>query len=40
MNWYDWVTLVIMTAVTIIQTVRGIRAGGVGLPLFRPQAWS
>jgi hypothetical protein len=34
MNWYDWVTLVIMAAVTIIQTVRGIRAGGVGLPFF------
>ena len=34
MNWYDWVTLVIMAAVTIIQTVRGIRAGGMGLPLF------
>jgi hypothetical protein len=33
-NWSDWVTLVIMAAVTIIQTVRGVRAGGVGLPLF------
>ena len=34
MNWYDWITLVIMALVTIIQTVRGIRAGGFGLPLF------
>jgi hypothetical protein len=34
MSWYDWVTLVLIGAVTVIQTVRGIRAGGVGLPLF------
>jgi hypothetical protein len=34
MDWHDWVTLVIMAAVTVIQTVRGVRAGGVGLPLF------
>jgi hypothetical protein len=34
MNWYDWLTLAIMALVTIIQTVRGIRAGGFGLPLF------
>jgi len=34
MSWYDWLTLVIMAVVTIIQTVRGIRAGGMGLPLF------
>jgi hypothetical protein len=34
MNWHDWATLVIMAAVTIVQTMRGIRAGGVGLPLF------
>jgi hypothetical protein len=34
MNWYDWITLVTMVLVTSIQTVRGIRAGGMGLPLF------
>jgi hypothetical protein len=34
MSWYDWVTLVIMATVTAVQTIRGIRAGGVGLPLF------
>jgi len=34
MNWYDWITLVIMALVTIIQTVRGTRADGFGLPLF------
>jgi hypothetical protein len=34
MNWYDWVTLMIMAIVTVVQTVRGVRAGGVGLPLF------
>jgi len=34
MSWYDWMTLLIMATVTIVQTVRGIRAGGVGLPLF------
>jgi len=34
MNWHDWATLVVMAAVTIVQTMRGIRAGGVGLPLF------
>jgi uncharacterized membrane protein required for colicin V production len=33
MSWYDWITLVIMAVVTIIQTVRGSRAG-MGLPLF------
>ena len=34
MSWYDWLTLVVMATVTIIQTVRGIRAGAMGLPLF------
>jgi hypothetical protein len=34
MDWYDWVTLVIMAVVIIAQTVRGIRAGGIGVPLF------
>ena len=33
MSWYDWITLVIMAVVTIIQTVRGSRAGR-GVPLF------
>ena len=34
MHWYDWMTLLILVAVTIIQTVRGSKAGGMGLPLF------
>jgi hypothetical protein len=34
MHWYDWMTLVIVAGGTIIQTVRGGRAGGMGLPLF------
>jgi len=34
MHWYDWMTLFILVAVTIIQTVRGSKAGGMGLPLF------
>jgi hypothetical protein len=34
MHWYDWMTLVIVVGGTIIQTVRGIKAGGMGLPLF------
>jgi hypothetical protein len=33
-DWYDWVTLVIMAVVVIAQTLRGIRAGGIGVPLF------
>jgi hypothetical protein len=34
MHWYDWMTLAILVVVTIVQTVRGSRAGGMGLPLF------
>lgn len=34
MHWYDWITLVILVVVTIIQTIRGSNAGGMGLPLF------
>ena len=34
MHWYDWMTLVVVVGGTIIQTVRGSRAGGMGLPLF------
>ena len=34
MHWYDWITLVILVVVTAIQTVRGSKAGGMGLPLF------
>lgn len=34
MNWYDLLTLGIMIVVTAVQTIRGIRAGGMGLPLF------
>ena len=34
MHWYDWMTLLILVGGTIIQTVRGSKAGGMGLPLF------
>jgi hypothetical protein len=34
MHWYDWMTLGILVVVTIVQTVRGSKAGGMGLPLF------
>jgi hypothetical protein len=34
MHWYDWMTLVIVAVGTIVQTVRGNKAGGMGLPLF------
>ncbi len=34
MHWYDWMTLAIVVGGTIVQTVRGSRAGGMGLPLF------
>jgi hypothetical protein len=34
MHWYDWMTLTIVVVGTIIQIVRGSRAGGMGLPLF------
>jgi uncharacterized membrane protein YhhN len=34
MHWYDWMTLGILVVVTITQTVRGSKAGGMGLPLF------
>ncbi|MBM3331839.1 hypothetical protein FJY68_08320 [candidate division WOR-3 bacterium] len=34
MHWYDWMTLVIVVGGTIVQTVRGSKAGGMGLPLF------
>ena len=34
MHWYDWMTVGILVVVTIVQTVRGSKAGGMGLPLF------
>jgi len=34
MHWFDWMTLVIVVGGTIIQTVRGSKAGGMGLPMF------
>jgi hypothetical protein len=34
MFWFDWMTLGIVLAVAINQTVRGVKAGGMGLPLF------
>lgn len=34
MHWYDWLTLAIVVGGTIVQAVRGSKAGGMGLPLF------
>ena len=34
MLWFDWMTLGIVVGVTIVQIVRGTKAGGMGLPLF------
>ena len=33
MNWHDWVTLVIMVTVIVVQTIRGSKAAA-GLPMF------
>lgn len=34
MYWFDWAALAVVLFVAITQTVRGIKAGGMGLPLF------
>jgi hypothetical protein len=34
MHWCDWMTLAIVVVVTIVQTIRGSKAGGMGLTLF------
>jgi len=34
MLWIDWMTLAIVLGVAITQTVRGVKAGGMGLPMF------
>ncbi|MBM3313101.1 hypothetical protein FJY70_00750 [candidate division WOR-3 bacterium] len=34
MQWYDWTALVMVVVGTIIQTIRGSKAGGMGLPFF------
>ncbi len=34
MQWFDWMSVGILVGVTIIQTVRGVKAGGMGLPMF------
>ena len=34
MHWYDWMTLAIVVVVAVLQTIRGTKAGGMGLPLF------
>ncbi len=34
MHWFDWMTLAIVVVVAIVQTIRGMRAGGMGLPIF------
>ncbi|MEO0079995.1 MAG: hypothetical protein ABIK44_04900 [candidate division WOR-3 bacterium] len=34
MQWFDWMSLAIVLGVAIIQTIRGQKAGGMGLPLF------
>ncbi|MEO0078717.1 MAG: hypothetical protein ABIK86_06950 [candidate division WOR-3 bacterium] len=34
MQWFDWMSLGIVVGVAIIQTVRGVKAGGLGLPMY------
>lgn len=34
MHWFDWVTLGILVVVTVVQTIRGSKMGGMGLPMF------
>jgi uncharacterized membrane protein required for colicin V production len=34
MHWFDWLALGIVVVVTILQTVRGVKAEGMGLPFF------
>jgi len=34
MFWFDWMSLAILVGGAVIQTVRGIKAGGMGLPMF------
>ncbi|MBM3314538.1 CvpA family protein [candidate division WOR-3 bacterium] len=34
MMWYDWMCLGIVLAAAITQSIRGTKAGGMGLPLF------
>jgi len=34
MMWFDWMSLAILLVGAIIQTVRGVKAGGMGLPMF------
>ncbi|OYD14778.1 hypothetical protein CH330_07660 [candidate division WOR-3 bacterium JGI_Cruoil_03_51_56] len=34
MQWFDWMTLTIVLGITIIQTIRGTKAGGMGLSMF------
>ena len=34
MQWFDWMTLGIIVAAAVVQTIRGNKAGGMGLPLF------
>jgi hypothetical protein len=34
MQWYDWMALAIVVGGAVVQTVRGVKAGGMGLPLF------
>ena len=34
MQWFDWMTVGIVLAVAIVQTIRGNKVGGMGLPLF------
>jgi uncharacterized membrane protein required for colicin V production len=34
MHWFDWLVLAVVVVVAIVQTVRGTKAGGMGLPMF------
>jgi len=34
MQWFDWMSLAVVVGVAIVQTIRGTKAGGMGLPMF------
>lgn len=34
MQWFDWMTLAIVLGVAVVQTIRGSKVDGMGLPLF------
>ena len=34
MQWFDWMVLAIVLVVAVVETIRGLKSGGMGLPLF------